>query len=81
MAEVVDLRSGEPALARVFRERLKDRKIVAVHCLDSSSISGEVEAVSDDGRVVTLGEGRRRYEIDVERVAIVETARERAGSP
>lgn len=75
MDEWQELSSPEPPLARSLRARVEDEEIVTVHVLDGSAISGRAVAVSEDGLVVTLVEGRDLYEIDVEKITVVQTLR------
>lgn len=78
MTEFAELMAAEPVLARVFRARVEDRHLVIAHTIDTGRVAGTVDSVTDDGTVATIVQGRDVFEVDVEKVCVVQTVRREA---
>lgn len=75
-AEIAELTSPEPVLARVLRERCEDRKVVQAHLIDGSVLIGIVTEVSEDGTVGTIdSQSEEFWTFDVGAVCVLQTRR------
>lgn len=70
------MEQSEPIMARILRLREADRRVVSVHLVDGSQLTGQIEDVTEDGTMAEVVNGRDSYVFDVTALVVIQTRRQ-----